>query len=224
MGIIVVIEDDPDIRTILELALKSAGYPCVHTAARGDDGLSLVLREKPALVLLDLMLPEMDGIDVCRRIRATPGIATTPIIMLTARSDENDIVRGLETGADDYVTKPFSKNVLLARIRAVLRRPATRTDSPYALDGLVLDQDRHEVTLNGHPIDLTATEFNILRLLAGHPGRVYTRVQILDRTQSELKDVSPRTVDVQVVGLRKKLGAWSVHLETIRGIGYKVRP
>lgn len=222
MDLIAVIEDDPDIRTILALTLKSGGYPCVRTAARGDDGLALVLREHPALVILDLMLPGMDGIDVCRRIRATASVETTPIIMLTARTTENDIVRGLESGADDYVTKPFSKKVLLARVHAVLRRPGTAGHT--LLDGLDLDEEGREVVRDGTPVDLTQTEFNILRLLLRHPGRVYTRAQILDLTQTELKDVTPRTVDVQIVNLRKKLGEWSRHLETIRGIGYKVSP
>ena len=224
MDLIAVIEDDPDIRTILELALKSGGYPCVRSAGRGDDGFDLVAREHPALVILDLMLPGMDGMDVCRRIRATAGIEATPIIMLTARTSESDIVRGLEAGADDYVTKPFSKKVLLARVHAVLRRPANCPSRHSVLDGLDLDEEGREVKWNGARIDLTQTEFNILRLLMSHPGRVYTRSQILDFTQTELKDVTPRTVDVQIVSLRKKLGAWSSHLETIRGIGYKVTP
>lgn len=224
MDKIVVIEDDPGIRTILKFALKGAGYPNVHEAERGDEGLELVFREKPALVLLDLMMPGLDGLTVCRRIRETPSVAATPIIMLTAKTSEDDIVRGLELGADDYVTKPFSKTVLLARVRAVLRRPAACIDTANTLDGLLLDETAHAVSIGGKPLDLTRTEFNLLRLLLTHPGRVYTRSQIIDLTQEEDKAVTDRTVDTQMVGLRRKLGAWAAHIETIRGVGYRMNP
>ncbi len=224
MDKIVVIEDDPGIRTILKLALKGAGYPNVHEAERGDSGLDLVFREKPALVLLDIMMPGLDGLTVCRRIRETPSVATTPIIMITAKTAEEDIVRGLELGADDYVTKPFSKTVLLARVRAVLRRPAACVDAVNTLDGLQLDETAHAVEIGGKALDLTRTEFNLLRLLITHPGRVYTRSQIIDLTQDEDKAVTDRTVDTQMVGLRRKLGAWAAHIETIRGVGYRMNP
>lgn len=224
MDKIVVIEDDPGIRTILKFALKGAGYPNVHEADRGDSGLDLVFREKPALVLLDLMMPGLDGLTVCRRIRETPSVATTPIIMLTAKTAEEDIVRGLELGADDYVTKPFSKTVLLARIKAVLRRPAVCIDTVNTLDGLQLDETAHAVSVDGKSLDLTRTEFNLLRLLLTHPGRVYTRSQIIDLTQDEDKAVTDRTVDTQMVGLRRKLGTWAAHIETIRGVGYRMNP
>ena len=170
------------------------------------------------------MLPGLDGFAVCRRIRETPSVAATPIIMLTAKTAEEDIVRGLELGADDYVTKPFSKTVLLARIKAVLRRPAACVDTVNALDGLQFDEAAHAVSVEGKSLDLTRTEFNLLRLLLTHPGRVYTRAQIIDLTQDEDKAVTDRTVDTQMVGLRRKLGAWAAHIETIRGVGYRMNP
>jgi two-component system, OmpR family, alkaline phosphatase synthesis response regulator PhoP len=224
MDKIVIIEDDPGIRTILKLALRSAGFPNVHEAERGDTGLEMVFREKPALVLLDLMLPGVDGLTICRRIRETPSTAAIPIIMLTAKTSEDDIVKGLEMGADDYVTKPFSKTVLLARIKAVLRRPAACVDTLHSLDGLSLDDSAYTVTLNGKTLDLTRMEFSLLRLFIKHQGRVYTRAQIIDLTQDEDKAVTDRTVDTQMVGLRRKLGTWASHIETIRGIGYRMNP
>jgi two-component system phosphate regulon response regulator PhoB len=170
------------------------------------------------------MLPGLDGFTVCRRIRETKEIASTPVIMLTARSEEGDVVRGLECGADDYVTKPFSRQVLLARIRAVLRRPESVKDSNPDFDGLVLNSDSRSVTLNGKPLSLTGSEYRVLSLLLSRPERVYTRAQIIDLTQNADKDVTDRAVDVQVVGLRRKLGAWAEHIETVRGAGYRFRP
>ena len=170
------------------------------------------------------MLPGLDGFSVCRRIRETKEIASTPVIMLTARSEEGDVVRGLECGADDYVTKPFSRQVLLARIRAVLRRPETVKDGLQEFDGLVLDVESHTVALNGAQLNLTIGEYKVLSLLLLRPERVYTRAQIIDRTQDADKTVTERAVDVQIVGLRRKLGAWAEHIETIRGVGYRFKP
>lgn len=220
---IVIIEDDPGIRTVLRVALKGAGF-AVTAAERGDEGLRLVLKEKPALVLLDLMLPGLDGHKVCREIRNTASTVATPIVMLTAKSAEEDIVRGLELGADDYVTKPFSKAVLLARIKAVLRRPASARGPVRALNGLTIDETSRSATIDGHPLALTRSEFDLLNILVTHPGRVYTRPQIIAHIQSEEKDVTDRTVDTQMVGLRRKLGDWASHVETIRGIGYRLTP
>ena len=223
MDKIVIIEDDPGIRTVLRLALKGAGFTDVIAEECGDKGLKIVLRERPALVILDLMLPGMDGLAVCREIRRTPAVAATPIVMLTAKSTEEDIVRGLELGADDYVTKPFSREVLLARINAVLRR-----NDPMAagktLDGLLIDERGGAAILDGTVLTLTRGEFRLLALLSSRPGRVYTRAQIIDMVQDEEKSVTERTVDVQLVGLRKKLGDWAAHIETIRGVGYRVKP
>ena len=221
---IVIIEDDAAIRSVLRVLLRGAGYTLIKEAERGDDGLKLVRELRPSLVLLDLMLPGLDGFTVCRRIRETKEIASTPVIMLTARSEEGDVVRGLECGADDYVTKPFSRQVLLARIRAVLRRPESVKESNTDFDGLVLNSDSRSVTLNGKPLNLTGSEYRVLSLLLSRPERVYTRVQIIDLTQNAGKDVTDRAVDVQVVGLRRKLGAWADHIETVRGAGYRFRP
>ena len=207
---ILVIEDDATIRTLLEMALLGAGFKAVTSVGRGDDGLSEARRTKPDLVLLDLMLPGLDGFTVARRIRETPELAATRIIMLTARTQNEDIVRGLECGADDYVTKPFDRLVLLARVRAVLRRGLPVTEG-VDLDGLRVDEANVTVTLRGKPLDLTAGEFKLLVKLVAHCGRVFAR------------PADERTVDVQVANLRKKLGKWSDHIETIRGVGYRIQ-
>ena len=224
MDKIVIIEDDPGIRTVLRLALKGAGFTDVIAEERGDKGLKIVLREHPALVILDLMLPGMDGLAVCREIRRTPAVAATPIVMLSAKSTEEDIVRGLELGADDYVTKPFSKAVLIARVRAALRRPASTRGAASAVSGLVLDEATGSATIGAAPLVLTRSEFELLKTLVSHPGRVYSRSMILDAIQNEDKDVTDRTVDTLMVGLRRKLGAWAAHVETIRGVGYRLTP
>ena len=224
MDKIVIIEDDPGIRTVLRLALKGAGFTDVIAEERGDNGLKIVLRERPALVILDLMLPGMDGLAVCREIRRTPAVAATPIVMLSAKSTEEDIVRGLELGADDYVTKPFSKAVLIARVRAALRRPTSTRGAAIAVSGLVLDEATRSATIGAAPLVLTRSEFDLLKTLVSHPGRVYSRSMILDAIQNEDKDVTDRTVDTLMVGLRRKLGAWAAHVETIRGVGYRLTP
>ena len=222
---IVIIEDDSAIRSILSITLKGAGFAIVKEAETGDEGLRLVKELKPSLVLLDLMLPGIDGFTVCKKIRESAETASTPVIMLTARSEEEDIVRGLECGADDYITKPFSRQVLLARIRAVLRRPQSRKDeSSTEFDGLAISDDSHKVTLNGKTLDLTGSEYRVLSLLISRPERVYTRSQIIDLTQDPDKIVTDRAVDVQIVGLRRKLGSWAKHIETIRGVGYRFQP
>ena len=220
---ILIVEDDPTIRTLLQMMLKAAGFTHVKTATRGDDGLEAIRRDRPSLVLLDLMLPGVDGLPVCSRVRSDPELADVRILMLTAKSEDEDIVRGLELGADDYVTKPFSREVLLARINAVLRR-----NDPMAagktLDGLLIDERGGAAILDGTVLTLTRGEFRLLALLSSRPGRVYTRAQIIDMVQDEEKSVTERTVDVQLVGLRKKLGDWAAHIETIRGVGYRVKP
>ena len=207
---ILVVEDDSTIRTLLEMALRGAGFGDVASAARGDDGLAEAKRTKPDLVLLDLMLPGLDGFTVAQRIRETPGLSATRIIMLTARTQNDDIVRGLNCGADDYVTKPFDRKILLARIKAVLRRGLPVTEG-VDFDGLVLDEPTRTAKLRGKELDLTPGEFALLVRLVAHRGRVLARA------------ADERTVDVQVAKLRQKLGDWSGHIETIRGVGYRVR-
>lgn len=206
---ILVVEDDSTIRTILGMALQGAGFRAVSMAGRGDDGLEVARRDKPDLVLLDVMLPGLDGFAVARRIRATPELAATRIIMLTARTQPDDIVRGLESGADDYVTKPFDRAVLLARVRAVLRRGLPVTEG-VDFDGLRLDEPNRIATLGGRRLDLTPGEFALLVRLVSHRGRVFARA------------ADERTVDVQIAKLRQKLGDWSAHIETVRGIGYRI--
>lgn len=220
---ILIVEDDSTIRTILQMMLRNAGFTHVKSTARGDEGLEAIRRDRPQLVLLDLMLPGLDGLSLCSRVRADPELADVRIIILTAKSEDSDVVRGLELGADDYVTKPFSREVLLARIHAVLRR-----NDPMAagrtMDGLVVDERGGAAILNGAVLSLTRGEFRLLALLTSRPGRVYTRSQIIASIQDEEKSVTERTVDVQLVGLRKKLGDWAAHIETIRGVGYRVKP
>ncbi|MBR4353847.1 MAG: response regulator transcription factor [Kiritimatiellae bacterium] len=219
---ILVVEDDSSIRTVLGLALKSAGYPEVEFAVTGNEALSKALSNPPRLVLLDLMLPGMGGIETCRELRLHMATRETPIIMLTALADERDIVKGFEAGADDYVTKPFQPSVLMARIKALLRRSGDVAWS--GLDGLVLDESGHVARLDGAELSLTPTEYGILRLMLRHPGMVYTRAQIIEAVQGCDKAVTDRTVDVQLVGLRRKLGAWSDHIEAVRGVGYRLKP
>ena len=218
---ILIVEDDPTIRTILEMALMGAGYVHVTSAGRGDEGWELAKSRRPDLVLLDVMLPGMDGFNVARRIRETAALATTRIIMITARTQNEDIVRGLDAGADDYVTKPFDRQVLLARIAAVLRRGAAVAQADF--DGLVVDGEAHSAKLDGKELSLAPGELKILALLVANRGRVLARSRILDHVQSEEKSVTERTVDVQIANLRRKLGDWADHIETIRGVGYRVK-
>ena len=224
MDKIVLIEDDPGIRTVIRLALKGAGFTSICETGNGTDGLALVQREKPALVILDLMLPGMDGLAVCSAIRRNPSVSGTPIVMLTARTAEEDVVRGLELGADDYITKPFSNAILVARVKAALRRTAPPTGPVRTLGLLVLDETTRTASVDGVMLSLTRSEFNLLDILSAHPGRVYTRQQIIARIQREEKDVTDRIVDTLMVGLRRKLGEWAGHVETIRGIGYRITP
>ena len=219
---ILVVEDDPSIRRVIVLSLKSGGYTDVTETADGDAALEAAFRTRMDLVLLDLMLPGLDGISVCRRLRTNPETAEVAIVMLTARGAECDIVSGLDAGADDYITKPFSKEVLLARIRAALRKDERRSEERLTLDGLLLDDGTHQVTLDGTEMKLTLTEYRILELLLRHPGRVFDRALIIDRISGGEKTVTERTIDVQMFGLRRKLGLWARHLETIRGGGHRL--
>jgi len=204
-----IIEDDATIRALLEMALLGAGYSDVASSPRGDDGLKMVEREKPDLLLLDVMLPGLDGFAIAKRIRATPALAATRIVMLTARTASEDIVRGLDAGADDYVTKLFDRKVLLARVNAVLRRGLPVTEG-MDFDGLRIDEASRTATLRKKALDLTPGEFDLLVRLVAHRGRVFQR------------PADERTVDVQVAKLRQKLGSWSDHIETVRGVGYRV--
>ena len=220
---ILIVEDEKRLAGTLQELLHRQGYTA-DISGDGLSGLDNAASDIYDLVVLDAMLPGMDGLAVCREIRRTPAVAATPIVMLSAKSTEEDIVRGLELGADDYVTKPFSKAVLIARVRDALRRPASTRGSAIAVSGLVLDEATRSATIGAAPLVLTRSEFDLLKTLVSHPGRVYSRSMILDAIQNEDKDVTDRTVDTLMVGLRRKLGAWAAHVETIRGVGYRLTP
>ena len=222
---IVVIEDEPDILENLRFNLEREGFD-VACAVDGVEGLEVVGREKPDLVLLDLLLPRLDGMEVCRTLKSEPATKGMPIIMVTAKGEETDIVLGLSLGADDYATKPFSPRELIARVRAVLRRSAAQqADAGERLvrDGLVIDTLKHEVTVDGESVTLTPTEFRLLLCLAAHPGRVFARDYLVSRVIGEGVSVVDRTIDVHVQSIRKKLGAQRELVQTVRGVGYKFR-
>jgi DNA-binding response OmpR family regulator len=220
--LIAVVDDEPDIRELLRLTLSRAGFRVEGFPDAGSFWRFLE-KETPALVLLDLMLPDADGLEVCRALRRRERGAAVPVIMLTAKGAETDKVLGLELGADDYVTKPFSIKELTARVHAVLRRPARDEETKRIEVGpLVIDLEKHEVQADGRLIELTATEFRILQLLATRRGRVLTRNQILDVLWGHEKIVVDRTIDVHIRNLREKLGPAAALLKNVRGVGYKV--
>ena len=226
---ILVVEDDEAIMELIVYNLAKENFE-VSCAESGEEALQSVVARKPDLVLLDLMLPEIDGLEVCKRIRAGSSTRSIPIIMVTAKGEETDVVTGLELGADDYVTKPFKPKELVARARAVLRRTAedtmpkgTEDGETISIHGIEICPGRREVRYDGAPVVLTFTEFEILWFLARHPGWVFTRYQIVDAVRGESYPVTDRSVDVQIVGLRKKLGEGGAFIETVRGIGYRFR-
>ncbi len=221
---VLVVEDERDIQDLVEFNLRQSGYR-VLKAADGLDGLRLAQSEKPDLVVLDLMLPGLDGKEVCRRLKQGESTRTIPILMLTALAEETDRIIGFEIGADDYLTKPFSPRELSLRIQAILRRTAEPEagGGHLRLDGLVIDPERHLVEVDGEAVDLTATEFRLLHHLASHAGKVQTREVLLERVWGYAYEGYARTVDTHVRRLRKKLGRLSEAIETIRGIGYRYR-
>ena len=225
---VLVVEDEEDILELIRYNLEREGYR-VTGVATGEEGLRAVTREHPDLVVLDLMLPGIDGIEVCRRLKADPHTKHLPVVMVTAKGDEADVVAGLELGADDYLTKPFSPKVLVARIRAVVRRRAQEgakdATEPIRRGDLLIHPGRREVLVGGSRValDLTFTEFNVLQMLAARPGWVFTRAQIVDAVRGHDYHVTERSVDVHVVGLRRKLGALGELVETVRGVGYRFR-
>lgn len=222
---VLLVEDEEDIQQVVEYNLLKEGH-AVTCAANGEEGLKLARTKQPDLLLLDLMLPGIDGLEVCRALKRDASTASIPIIMLTARGEEQDIVTGLELGADDYVTKPFSPKVLIARVAAVLRRrsePEGEKGRIIEAGSLVINPGRHEVLVRGEPVELTYTEFRLLQLLASRSGWVFTRYQIVNAIRGEDYVVTERSVDVQIVGLRKKLGEAGRFIETVRGVGYKFK-
>lgn len=225
---ILVIEDDPDIQELVSFSLGREGYAVVQ-ATSGERGLELAQAAVPDLILLDVMLPGIDGLETLRRLKALPSLARVPVIMASAKGEDPDVVAGLELGADDYVVKPYSPRVLVARVRTALRRRfqgglgEVDADAVVSVDGITLDPDRHEIRVDGERVDLSATEFAVLELLMRSPGRVYGRAAIIDAVKGRDYPVTDRSVDVQIVSLRRKLGARGDYIETVRGVGYRFR-
>ncbi|MDH3690381.1 MAG: response regulator [Gammaproteobacteria bacterium] len=221
----VVIEDEEDILELISYNLRREGFS-VNGATSGEAGLNLVESTTPNIVLLDLMLPGVDGLEVCKRLKANSKLQSIPVLMISAKGEESDIVAGLELGADDYVTKPFSPKILIARVRAVLRRfGGSKPDSKgkIAVHDLVADPVRFRASLADQPLNLTRDEFHLLCFLARHPGWVFTRYQIVNGVKGDNYVVTERAVDVRIAGLRKKLGRYSDYVETVRGVGYRFK-
>jgi DNA-binding response OmpR family regulator len=220
---VVIIEDEPDINEAFEYSLTREGYK-VWSETDGRRGLDLVRQKTPDLLVLDLMLPSLDGTEICRQIKSDPVLKGTCIIMVTAKTEETDILVGLGLGADDYVTKPFKTRELLARVQAVLRRGKLREEESTEIirfEEIVIDTLRHEVSVGGSPVQLTATEFRLLRFLAGNPGRVFTRNQLLNHVIGDNAIVIDRNIDVHIRSIRRKLPSSRELIDTIRGVGYR---
>jgi two-component system phosphate regulon response regulator PhoB len=223
-GTVLVIDDEKDVIEFVRYNLDKEGFDVV-AASDGSSGLDIATRHKPDLVVLDLMMPGLDGLEVCRRMRGDDRTRRIPVIMLTAKAAEADRIVGLELGADDYVTKPFSPRELVARVKAVLRRTSEQDEPAEVIRSgeLVIDSKRHEVNYDGQGIALTATEFRILQFLASRPGRVVSREEIIDAALGREAAIFDRTIDVHITAIRKKLGAGGQQIETVRGFGYKFR-
>jgi two-component system phosphate regulon response regulator PhoB len=223
--VILVVDDEEDIRELVRYNLSKGGYT-VTTASTGEEALRIAHEVRPMLVVLDIMLPGIDGLEVCRRIKADAALQNTPIVMISALGEEKDVVTGLELGADDYVAKPFSPGVLLARVKSVIRRVGASPiadDATLSIEGLKVNPTRREVHVGDALVELTNTEFKLLHFLMRQPGVVFTRTQIVDGVHGDDYPVTDRSVDVQVVGLRKKLGEIGALIETVRGVGYRFK-
>ena len=221
---IVIIEDEVDILEVINYNLSKEGFD-VCSALDGEEGLALIKKEVPDLVLLDLMLPGLDGIEICRKLKTDYSTRSIPIIMVTAKGEESDIVLGLGMGADDYMVKPFRPRELMARIRSVLRRGdfIEEGEGLVSIDELVIDINRHEVKLEGKKIVLTAMEFKLLHFLASHPGQVFTRENLLNHISSDDTFIIDRNIDVHIRSIRKKLNKHRELIETIHRVGYRFR-
>ena len=222
---ILVVDDEEDILELVKYNLEREGFQ-VKCAESGETAMTRTRQEAPDLIVLDLMLPGIDGLEVARRLKQDQKTAGIPIVMLTAKGEEADIVTGLELGADDYIPKPFSPRVLIARIKAVMRRQSQAAHDPDSIrkiGNLTIDPRRRTVSADDNLIDLTYSEFQILLFLAGRPGWVFTRFQIVDAVRGNNYPVTDRSVDVQIAGLRKKLGQYSAYIETVRGVGYRFK-
>jgi DNA-binding response OmpR family regulator len=223
-GTILIIDDEKDLIELVRYNLEKDGFDVI-AATDGQSGLEVVKKHRPDLVMLDLMMPGLDGLQVCQQLRGDPRSSRIPVIMLTAKATEADRVVGLELGADDYITKPFSPREVVARIKAVLRRSTAHPDARQVISSgdLAIDLSGHEVNYKGQRISLTATEFRILEFLAARPGRVFSRDEIIDAALGNETAVFDRTVDVHITAIRRKLGAGADQIETVRGFGYKFR-
>jgi len=224
---ILVVEDEEDIRELITYNLQREGFEVIAHET-GEEGLKAAIELKPSLALLDIMLPGLSGIEVCKKLKNDPKTGSIPIILASAKGEETDIVVGLEIGADDYVTKPFSPKILVARAKAVLRRKEKENEPDEAngmleIHKLAMDPGRFEVRVDGNSVQLTVSEFKILQYLAKHPGWVFTRGQIVDAVRGDDYPVTERSIDVQVVGIRKKLGEFGHYIQTVRGVGYRFK-
>ena len=221
---ILIVDDEEDVLELVRYNLSKNGFH-IETATTGEEALAKARAKLPDLVVLDLMLPNIDGLEVCKKLKSDSKTQNIPIIMLSAKGEEADIITGLELGADDYVTKPFSPKILVARVRRILHRVTARDLEKAAVKiyELTIDPARRQVLIKDKPVDLTFTEFNILYALAKRPGLVFTRYQIVDALHGDDYLVTDRAVDVQIVGLRKKLGSCSKYIETVRGVGYRFK-
>jgi two-component system, OmpR family, phosphate regulon response regulator PhoB len=221
---ILVIDDEPELVKLLDYNLSKAGY-LVLSARDGESGLAAARKHAPDAIILDVMMPGLDGWEVCKRLRQDPSTSALPVLMLTAKADEGDRVLGLELGADDYVSKPFGVRELLARVKALLRRSEVAASTPEVVKTgkIVIDSSRRTVTASGKPVALTATEFNLLKALAEKAGRVISREDLLSLARGDDVAVMDRTVDVHVASLRKKLGKQGEMIETVRGVGYRLK-
>lgn len=222
---VLIVEDEEDIQTLLIYNLSKAGFVTAAVES-GELGLQSALDKRPDVIVLDLMLPGMDGLSVCRELKSNDKTSDIPVIIASARGEESDIITGLDMGADDYITKPFSPKVLIARIKALLRRSDRKSDeqdSVFRIHELEIDPKRFEVRLAGSYLTLTSNQYRLLHFLSLNAGRVFTRYQIVNAIRGEDYIVTERAIDVQIVGLRKKLGGYSDYIETVRGIGYRFK-
>ena len=221
---ILVVDDEADIVELVRYNLAQEGFEVI-CASSGEAALEMVSKEKPSLVVLDLMLVGISGLKVCKRIKGDPATKAVQVVMLTAKGEDSDIVTGIEAGADDYVTKPFSPKVLIARVKLALRKAASQKEKGKHIeaDEIVIDTERFEVLVEGKPVEMTFTEFNVLLALARHRGRVFSRYDIMDAVRGDDYIATERAIDVQITAIRKKIAPFGKYIETVRGVGYRFR-
>lgn len=221
---ILVVDDETDIVKLVRYNLAQEGFEVI-CASSGEAALEMVSKEKPSLVVLDLMLPGISGLKVCKRIKGDPATKAVQVVMLTAKGEDSDIVTGIEAGADDYVTKPFSPKVLIARVKLALRKATGQKEKGKHIEAgkIVIDTQRFEVLVEGRPVEMTFTEFNVLLALATHRGRVFSRYDIMDAVRGDDYIATERAIDVQITAIRKKIAPFGKYIETVRGVGYRFR-